>query len=256
MTRDEIFENLQEKMRELYSSGKYYISVPPAGASNFEEEYWHVITDPDGKVRNRLEERGQFLADIDYVLEYLGRLRPGKILDVGCGLGWLLSATGGEWDKHGLEVSKIAADFAGQYGKIFHGTLSKSPCEADFFDVIFMHHVIEHLEKPEEDIKEVKRILKPGGILILGTPDFDSGCARLFGKNYRLLYDGTHISLFSNESMHRFLRDNRFQIFRAEYPFFKTRFFTEENLKKLFDISQISPPFYGNFMTFFCRNEK
>ena len=87
-----------------------------------------------------------------------------------------------------------------QYGKIFHGTLSKSPCEADFFDVIFMHHVIEHLEKPEEDIKEVKRILKPGGILILGTPDFDSGCARLFGKNYRLLYDGTHISLFSNES--------------------------------------------------------
>ncbi|KKT21637.1 MAG: hypothetical protein UW05_C0006G0001, partial [Candidatus Giovannonibacteria bacterium GW2011_GWC2_43_8] len=33
MTRDEIFENLQEKMRELYSSGKYYVSVPPAGAS-------------------------------------------------------------------------------------------------------------------------------------------------------------------------------------------------------------------------------
>ena len=116
--------------------------------------------------------------------------------------------------------------------------------------------MIEHLEKPERDIKEVRRILKPGGVLILSTPDFDSGCARLFGKNYRLLNDATHISLFSNDSMLRFLRDNGFKIFSADYPFFKTRFFTEENLKKLLDTSQISPPFYGNFMTFFARNRK
>ena len=112
------------------------------------------------------------------------------------------------------------------------------------------------MEKPEEEIKNIQRILKPEGILILGTPDFDSGCARLFGENYRLLHDKTHISLFSNDSMQRFLRDNNFGIFRTEYPFFETRFFTKENLMKLFDTIIISPPFYGNFMTFFCRNEK
>ena len=91
------------------------------------------------------------------------------------------------------------------------------------------------------------------GIILLGTPDFDSGCARLFGNNYRLLNDPTHISLFSNDSMHRFLRDHGFTIDYVEYPFFNTRHFTEDNLKALFNTSKVSPPFYGNFMTFYCH---
>lgn len=243
-------------MRSLYESGAYYISVPPGVGANYEESYWSNIVDPDGKERNRLEERELFLNDIDYALNYLTALPPGKILDIGCGLGWLLSALPDTWGKYGIELSKTAAEFAWKYGKIFQGPLSKSDYSDDYFDVIFMHHVIEHMEKPEEEIKNIKRILKPNGLLILGTPDFDSGCARLFGKNYRLLHDQTHISLFSNDSMHRFLRDNDFKIYRVEYPFFETRFFTKENLMRLFDTSVISPPFYGNFMTFFCKNLK
>ena len=57
----------------------------------------------------------------------------------------------------------------------------------------------------------------------------------------------------SNDSMHRFLRDHGFVIDRVEYPFFETRHFTLENLARLFDTSKISPPFYGNFMTFYCH---
>ena len=256
MTRDEIIKNLPEHMRSLYLTGEYYVSVPPGRTPDFEEAYWCTVTDPDGRVRNRLEERDQFLADIDYAVAFLKTLPPGRILDVGCGLGWLLDALPASWEKHGLEVSRVAADFAGKFGKIFHGTLHESPYEDNFFDVIFMHQVIEHVDKPEEDIKVLRRILKSGGVLILGTPDFDSGAARRFRGNYRLLHDQSHIRLFSNESMHRFLRDHGFHIFRTEYPFFETRLFTSENLQRLFDRSQISPPFYGNFMTFFCEKRK
>jgi hypothetical protein len=53
--------------------------------------------------------------------------------------------------------------------------------------------------------------------------------------------------------MHRFLRDHGFIIDRVEYPYFETRYFTQENLMRLFDTDRISPPFYGNFMTFYCR---
>ncbi len=245
-------------MRDLYKSDRYYISLPLKEGKNFEEKYWREITDPDGKVRNRAEEREQFLKDIDYILKYLKNLHPGRILDIGCGLGWLLSAINEKWNKYGLEISKIAAEFAAKYGEIFYGPLLKSNYPDNFFDVIVMHHVIEHMENPVENLKIIKQILKPDGILILGTPDFDSGCARLFGQNYRLLHDETHISLFSNDSMHRFLRDNNFKILEVEYPFFHTRFFNQENLTRMFEFNKnkISPPFYGNFMTFFCKNKK
>jgi hypothetical protein len=97
-------------------------------------------------------------------------------------------------------------------------------------------------------------LLKDKGTFIIGTPDFDSGCARRFGKNYRLM-GPEHIRLFSNDSMHRFLRDHGFKINKVEYPFFNSRLFNKENLMRLFDTSKVSPPFYGNYMTFFCTNQ-
>jgi len=168
-------------------------------------------------------------------------------------LGFLLSGVRPEWERHGVEVSRFGAEQARQWGEIFMGTIEQAGYPDAFFDLGVMHHVIEHIDDPERTIVEVKRILKPGGHLVLGSPDFDSGCARRFGENYRLLHDGTHVSLFTNESMHRFLRDYGFVIDRVEYPFFETRYFTEENLMRLFDTSAISPSFYGNFMTFYCR---
>lgn len=229
----------------------YFVRRQPTKPIDYEESYWGTIVDPDGNVRDRLQE--QYLDDLKQELTFLNNLEPGRILDVGCGLGYLLSALRNEWEKYGVEVSRFAAQHAQVWGNIFVGELHEAHFPDEYFDVVIMHHVIEHMEDPISVILEVRRILKPGGILLLGTPDFDSGCARRFGSNYRLLQDDTHVSLFTNDSMHRFLRDHGFIIDRVEYPFFDTRHFTPENLMRLFDISQISPPFYGNFMTFYCH---
>ena len=140
--------------------------------------------------------------------------------------------------------------------KITNDKFNKEIYQKDKFDVILIHHVIEHVEEPINFIHEIKNILKNDGILILGTPNFDSGCARRFNGNYRLLNDPTHISLFSNDSMHRLLRNHNFDIKRVHYPYFETEYFSEENLYKLFNVDDMSPPFYGNFMTFFCKNIK
>lgn len=219
----------------------------------YEENYWGTIIDPDGKVRNRFEEREQYLGDVKQELDYINNLSGGKFLDVGCGLGFFLSGVEDKFDKYGVEVSQYSYEYASKYGKIHTGTLESANFADETFDAILMYHVIEHVEKPEEIIQEIFRILKKGGKLIIATPDFDCACARRFGENFRLLHDKTHISLFSSDSMHRFLRDFGFVIEKAEYPFFETRFFTEENLMRLFDTTQISPPFYGNFMSFYCH---
>lgn len=231
----------------------YYRSRQPPVGTDFESSYWGTVVDPDGRVRHRLEERDQFLDDTKEELAFLNKLTPARILDIGCGPGFLLSGLSQGWEKHGVEVSRLAAQHAERYGKIFVGQLSEARYPAEHFDAVVLYHVIEHVAEPIELILEVRRVLRTGGTLVLGTPDFDSGCARRFGDNYRLLHDPTHISLFSSDSMHRFLRDHGFTIDRVEYPFFETRHFTLENLARLFDTSKVSPPFYGNFMTFYCH---
>ena len=251
MTRDLRGFDLVAAMRQLYETGEYFASVPP-GETAYEENYWGEIVDPDGKRRNRLEERERCLADLRAELKFLESLPPGRMLDVGCGPGWLLSALDDSWKRFGVEVSAFAVEHAKAHGEIYVGPLLDCPFPEGSFDLVTMHHVIEHMADPTANIVKARRLLKPGGWLMLATPDFDSGCARRFGANYRLLHDTTHVSLFSNDSMHRFLRDHGFRIRRVDYPFFETRYFTPESLNRLFDTDTVSPPFYGNFMTFFC----
>ena len=231
----------------------YYTRREPPAGSEFEEGYWGVVKDPDGNVRDLSRERDKKVEDLACELAFVNKLPPGRLLDVGCGLGHLLSGVDPSWQRHGIEISEYAAEKAAAYGEIHHGDLESAGYPDRFFDVVTLYHVIEHMEDPERELREIKRVLKPGGWLIAGTPNFDSACARRFGDNFRLLNDATHISLFSAESLRRLLEDNGFSVDWEDYPFFDTRYFTRENLERLFDTTKMSPPFYGNIMTLYAR---
>lgn len=248
--------SLREGMKSLYQSGDFYLKRNRDVEFKFEENYHEVALDPDGVERHLLDEREHALDGLRDIINFVSTLEPGKILDIGCGLGWFLSAVGESWNRKGIEVSKFASDHATEFASVFNGTLEEYPAEEDEFDVIVMNHVIEHLLAPEETIKIVKRILKKGGYFIVATPDFDSAAARRYGENFRLLHDQTHISLFSNDSLHRFLRSNDFSIVNVEYPYFDTEWFNESSLLRVLDENDVSPPFYGSVMTFFTINEK
>ena len=224
-------------------------------SSNY-EQYWEGLQkDPDGIERDRTSsaEYTKFAENTKEEIAFLNGLKGCKIIDVGCGVGYLLAALGEQWEKYGVEISEFAANKASKFGEIYIGELEQQKFNSNYFDVVVVYHVIEHVKDPIGLIKEIHRILKDGGTLLLGTPDFDSACARRFGNNYRLLHDKTHISLFSRESMCRMLRDYGFYIDRIECPFFDTEYFTKENLLRLFDTTKMSPPFYGNFLTFYCH---
>jgi len=105
---------------------------------------------------------------------------------------------------------------------------------------------------PERELFEIRRVLKKGGWLVLGTPDFHSPCAVRFGENYRMLHDPTHVSLFSLDGMSRLVRDFGFTIEDVRFPF-PERYATAETMARWLDTSQVSPPWPGNWMTFFCR---
>ncbi|HEX4341137.1 MAG TPA: class I SAM-dependent methyltransferase [Polyangiaceae bacterium] len=231
----------------------YYTRREPPAVTEFEEGYWGVVKDPDGKVRDLSGERDKKVEDLSCELAFVNKLPPGRLLDVGCGLGHLLSGVDPRWERHGIEISEYAAEKATEHGVIFHGDLTSANYPDRFFDAVTLYHVIEHMDDPERELREIRRVMKPGGWLIVGTPNFDSACARRFGDNFRLLHDVTHISLFSAESLRRLLEDNGFAVDWEDYPFFDTRYFTQENLERLFDATKMSPPFYGNIMTLYAR---
>ena len=230
-------------------SQSYY--VPRDGAEDY-SDYWAEKTDPDGSPRNRLTtvERLTYLSDVEEELRFVSTLKPGRILDVGCGPGWFLSAIGQKWQKCGTEICEDAARMATSAGvEMLSADLREQ--ESGTFDVVVMHHVIEHLRDPCGMVAQVRRLLRTGGKLVLGTPDFWSPCALRFGDNYRLLHDPTHISLFSNESVHRLLVDYGFSVNDVKYPFPK-RYATAETFARWNDPTKVSPPWPGNFMTFYA----
>lgn len=236
---------------------KYYEKIDCEKA-DYEEAYWEIIKDPDGKIRNRLEEQDKFLANLKHELNFINKLPPSKILDAGCGPGFLLNAIDKKHQKYGLEVSKFAANYAKQFAPIYNSTLEEAKLEENSFDVVISHHVIEHVQTPEIFLSEIKKILKPNGYLILATPDFKSICAKLFKKNYRMLFDKTHTNLFSFDSLKKMLSDYRFEILEVDFPYFETEYFNENNILKMLNYKnhETSPACWGNFMTFYCKNKK
>lgn len=226
--------------------------------SDYEENYWGVIKDPDGNLRNRIEEKDKFLANLKSELKFINEYQPSKILDVGCGLGFMLSGIDDKHEKFGLEVSSFACEHAKQYAEIYNSPIETAPIEENSFDIIVSHHVIEHVDKPEEFLDKIKKVLKKDGVLILSTPDFESICAKAYKDNYRMLFDKTHVNLFSFNSLKKMLTDYGFDIIDADFPYFDTEYFNEKNILNMlnYDKGEISPACWGNFVTFYCRNRK
>jgi len=237
---------------KFYPFKGYYLERNRDVEVEYESNYWSEVKDPDGKIRQRGQERERKLNDLKQELSYLNNLDGRIFLDIGCGLGFAMSGLDPQWVCHGVEYSKYAGSKAAEWGDIHIGTVESACYRDNYFDAIMLYDVIEHVERPEDLIVEIRRILKPGGKLILGTPNFDSACARRYGEKYRMLHDQGHISLFSSYTMHKFLYDFGFEIENVEYPYFDTDFFSMEQFNKLFDTTTISPAFYGNIMTFYA----
>ena len=175
------------------------------------------------------------------------------MLDLGCGTGFVSSAIKNRFTKYGLEVGKESYNFSKKYFNHMHlGILKNNTYEENFFDVILFLHVLEHINNPIETLKIIRNILKPGGIVVIGTPNFGSACAIRYEKKFRMLHDKTHISLFSDIKLSELLNDMGMSVKHIDYPYFNTKYFNKEEILKIFNKKTISPAFYGNIMTVYA----
>ncbi len=217
------------------------------------DDYWRDHLDPDGILRDRMSEREQYLDDRKEERKWIADLKPGWVLDVGCGPGWWLNDIDPQWSKVGIDTSRLAVDAARELGlTVMHGDFSTAELPEFSFDLVIHYHVIEHVSAPLFEMACICAALKPGGRLLIGTPDFASPCALRFRDNYRMLHDETHRNLFTRESMSRMLHDFGFRIEHLAYPF-PDRYATAENFLRWNDTTKVSPAWPGNWMTFYCE---
>ncbi|NCO32257.1 MAG: hypothetical protein AUJ92_19695 [Armatimonadetes bacterium CG2_30_59_28] len=105
----------------------------------------------------------------------------GKLLDVGCSLGIFLEGARAEgFECHGVEVSEPAARFAGDRLRlnVFQGTLHEARYPCEFFDVVTLWDVLEHVPDPRSILREIRRILKPRGLAVVRVPNVNFHLSR------------------------------------------------------------------------------
>jgi 2-polyprenyl-3-methyl-5-hydroxy-6-metoxy-1,4-benzoquinol methylase len=108
-----------------------------------------------------------------------------NLLDVGCGTGTFLElARRSGWQVSGTEFSKYACQAAKAQGlRVFNGEIWEANIPCNSVDVVTCWHVIEHVTDPRRVLLELHRVLRPGGWLILATPNIED---HLFRLAYRL----------------------------------------------------------------------
>ena len=152
----------------------------------------------------------------------------GRVLDVGCGRGLLLEEFKSRgWEVHGTELSEKAAAYARDvlHLPIQIGSLETIGYPDGHFDAITLWHVLEHLPDPRVLLAEAHRILKPGGVLLVGVPNFGGWEARFCGDKWFHLDAPRHLTHFTKKMLKQVLKENNFKEsrwsgFAPEYDYF------------------------------------
>ena len=88
--------------------------------------------------------------------------------------------------------------------------------ESASMDAVLMMHVIEHVPDPVDTLKEIFRILKPGGTLVMETPIYDSLMFKLLGRRERSVSCEGHIYFFTSKTLAEVSEKAGFKVLRAD----------------------------------------
>ena len=124
-------------------------------------------------------------------------------LDIGCGNGKFMSSMNKlGWKFEGVEFSSVAVDICHKAGlQVFHGELKAASFENNSFDLVSARHLIEHIPNPEVLFKEISRILKPKGQLVIRTPSSRALGRKWFGLNWFPDDIPRHLILFNLKNL-------------------------------------------------------
>ncbi len=201
--------------------GRFYIGyashIPPNGASGPFARFWKTVkrsvmaTTLGYKTDGTNQGLGWLLSWVGLFREvgggagmWLEASQRGRLLDVGCGGGEFLAQMAElGWEVVGVEPDEGAVKVARQnFGlEVNLGTLETASVPRNSFDAVTLQHVIEHVPDPVGLLKACRQALKPGGRLVVVTPNIESLGHRWFRRAWLHLDPPRHLLLFSPRTL-------------------------------------------------------
>jgi len=139
-----------------------------------------------------------------------------KFLDYGCGDGKYLSSIRKQypnWELYGADNSETACNKTKEKGFfVYCGDIEDIDLPTDYFDMIHLGDVIEHVPNPSLVLSRLYKSMKPGGEIRLITPNIDSFAFYLFRSYWYALELPRHLQIFSEETLSQMLKKNGFTI--------------------------------------------
>lgn len=138
---------------------------------------------------------------------------PKRFLDVGCSFGGFMQvASEMGYDPSGIEVSDYAAEYARKrFGKqkIYSGSIEDMVLPENYFSIISLIEVIEHLYQPDKALQNLYRALQPGGVILIQTADMAGLQAKRLGPEYHYYLPG-HLSYFNRFNLKQVMEKSGF----------------------------------------------
>lgn len=184
-----------DKLGEYYRSDKYYSHQE--GGKGLVARLYSMVKTVNLKAKFRVATKG---------------LARGKVLDIGCGIGdFLLKSKQNGWEVRGIEPDPHARQLASAklHVPILHPDAINELPDASF-DLITMWHVLEHVDDLEAQIKQLHRLLKPNGRLVIAVPNFESDDAKHYGAKWAAWDVPRHLNHFCINSMRTIFSNSSF----------------------------------------------
>ncbi len=208
----------------------------------YPEEYWEINEDNYEDVGLKLKKFAhQFINKISYKMT-IPPNPNGKLLDIGCGDGKeLLRHKRNGWETYGVEINDLAAKYVReQLGlNVFTGIVEDAEFKNEFFDVIILNNVLEHMSDPKTTLNEINRILKNDGTLAISIPNANSFEAKKFKKYWTGWDLPRHLYHFTPNTIKSLLNKTGFQISEIKYD--NNPNIILSSLKYIFEERKINP---------------
>jgi SAM-dependent methyltransferase len=204
---------VQSEVLQCDACGLAYLWPQPVRPlDNYPPDYApHVGRRDSTDIAHSTGHRGGLLRKAKVACKY----GQGPLLDIGCAASEFLAVVHslGERPVWGMDLSERALQHArGHLGmNVWVGDVPRLPLPNESVGVVTLWHVLEHLPHPLAALRDISRVLRPDGVLILACPMVDSWEAKVFGR-YWAGYDvPRHLFAYSHQTLHRTLRHAGFE---------------------------------------------